>query len=168
MLYEMTVPQFSKMLRNLSTILSKAAAYADAKKIDVNVLMQSRLYPDQFNLAKQIQVACDTAKLCASRLSGKDVPTHDDNLMSFVDIKSRLEQVVSYLNTYTAKDFAGAEKKNITTPRWEGKSMTAQDYVVHHAIPNVYFHITTAYAILRHNGVEIGKKDYLGDLPFKS
>ena len=167
MLYEQTVPLFTKTLGNLITILDKAATHADTKKFDAGVLMTSRLAPDQFHLIKQIQIACDTAKLCASRLSGKDAPAHEDNEVTLSDAKKRIQDVMSYLKTFTAKDFAEGANRKITQPRWETKWMTGSDYVLHHAIPNFYFHVATAYAILRHNGVEIGKKDYLGELPFQ-
>lgn len=168
MIYETTVPQFSKMLRNLSAILSKAAAHAENKKYDFSVLLNSRLAPDQFNLIKQIQIATDSAKLCASRLTGKEAPKHEDNETTWPELKKRIDEVVTYLGTFSEKDFAGADLKKITQPRWEGKWLTGKDFVLHHATPNVYFHITTAYSILRHNGVDIGKKDYLGELPYKS
>lgn len=168
MLYEITVPQFIKMLTNLNAILAKAAAFADAKKIDMDVLLNSRLAPDQFNLTRQIQIACDGAKLCASRLTGKEAPVHDDALVKFSDLKSRIEAVITYLSQFKAEDFKGAEQKTITQPRWEGKYLTATEFALQHAIPNFYFHIMTAYSILRHNGVEVGKKDFLGALPYKS
>ncbi len=167
MLYEITVPQFMKMLRNLNAILGKADSFAEAKKIDVGVLLNSRLAPDQFNLTRQIQIACDTAKLAASRLTGKEAPIHDDNESSLPQLRNRIEHVISYLSTFSAADFKGAEERKITQPRWEGKYLTGYEFANQHAIPNVYFHITTAYSILRHNGVDIGKKDYLGEMPFK-
>lgn len=167
MLYDLTIPQFTKMLRNLNHLLGKAATHAETKKFDVSVLLHSRLAPDQFNLIKQIQIACDSAKLCGARLSGVAAPVHEDNETTLVQLTSRIDDVVKYLGTLSAKDFAGAETKHISQPRWEGKYLTGYEFAVQHAIPNVYFHITTAYAILRHNGVEIGKKDYLGELPYK-
>lgn len=167
MLFESTVPYFIKTLRNLNAIMVKAEGYADTKKIEMNVLLNSRLFPDMFPLAKQIQITCDTAKLAAARLTGKDAPTHDDNLTAWPDLKKRIQDVITYLGTFSAKDFAGAEKKQITTPRWEGKWLTGEDFVNNHALPNLYFHMSVAYSILRHNGVEIGKKDYLGEMPFQ-
>jgi len=167
MIYEMTVPQFSKVLRNLIGILGKANAFSEVKKFDMEVLFNSRLAPDQFNLMRQIQIACDTAKLACFRLTGKEAPAHDDHEKSFSQIKSRIEQTVQYLNTLTAQDFVGCETKKVSQPRWEGKYLSGQEFLFQHAIPNFYFHITTAYAIIRHNGVDIGKKDYLGELPFK-
>lgn len=167
MLYEITIPQFMKMLRNLNAILGKADAFAESKKIDVGVLLNARLAPDQFNLIRQIQIACDSAKLCASRLTGKDAPIHDDNESSLPQLRTRIEHVISFLATFSAADFREAGEKKITQPRWEGKWLTGFEYVNQHAIPNVYFHITTAYSILRHNGVDVGKKDYLGEMPYK-
>lgn len=167
MLYEITVPAFIKSLGNLQKILDKAAAFADAKKIAPEVLLQSRLAPDMFPLIRQIQIACDTTKLGAARLTGKEAPTHDDKEVTLADVKTRIDSVVSYLKTFKPEDFKGAEERKITQPRWEGKWLTGTEYTLHHVLPNLYFHLTTAYAILRHNGVEIGKKDYLGDMPYK-
>jgi hypothetical protein len=166
MLYQITVPQFSKMLHNLSQILDKANAFAEAKKIEPAVLLNARLAPDQFPLTRQIQIACDTAKLGVSRLTGKESKVHEDNETTIPQLKSRIQDVISYLNTFTAKDFEGAEERKITHQRWDGH-LTGFDFATQHAIPNLYFHITTAYAILRHNGVEVGKKDYLGAMPFR-
>ncbi len=167
MLYEVTIPQFAKMLLNLNMILDKAAKHAEAKKFEVEILLNSRLAPDQFNLIRQVQIACDTAKLAASRLTGKDAPVHEDNEKTLSDLRARIQQTVSYLNNFTAKDFDGADDKRITQPRWEGKYLLGFEFATQHALPNLYFHITTAYAILRHNGVDVGKKDYLGEMPYK-
>lgn len=167
MIYETTNLQFAKTLKNLLAILDKAAQFADSKKVDMEVLLQSRLAPDQFPLSRQIHIACDTAKLGASRLTAKDAPKHDDTEKTLADFKARIESTISYLSTLTEKDYAEAATRHITQPRWEGQYLTGYDYVLHHAVPNFYFHITTAYAILRHNGVDIGKKDFLGAIPFK-
>lgn len=167
MLYELTVPALIKSLKNLSAILNKGADYAATKKFDVEVLLQSRLAPDQFPLTRQIQIACDTAKLGVSRLTGKDAPSHPDTEKTLPELQERIASVVSYLEGVTEKDFAGVETKHITTPRWEGQYLTGAEYIQNHILPNIYFHVTTAYSILRHNGVEIGKKDYLGAMPFK-
>ncbi len=167
MLYEITIPQFTKMLNNLNKILDKAAANADGRKFESTVLLQSRLAPDQFNFIRQIQIACDTAKLCASRLSGKEAPVQADTEATMAELKARIESVITYLGTFTKDDFNGAEERHISQPRWEGKYVTGYEYALQHALPNIYFHITTAYSILRHNGVDIGKKDYLGEMPYK-
>lgn len=167
MLYEMTIPLFTKGLRNLKKILEKGAHAAEAKKYEVDVLLNSRLAPDQFNLIRQVQIACDTAKLCAHRLTGKTAPVHEDKEKSLAEVMSRIDSTLSYLDSFSAADFQGSEEKKITTPRWDGKWMTGTEVVHHHVLPNFYFHVSTAYAILRHNGVDIGKKDYLGEMPFK-
>ncbi len=167
MIYEVTVPQFIRALKNLNYILDKAAQHAEVKKFDVEVLLNSRLAPDQFNLIRQIQIACDTAKLGVARLTGKEAPKHEDNEKTLPELKSRILQVIDYLSSFSASDFKGAEERQISQPRWEGKYLLGMDYATQHAIPNIYFHITTAYSILRHNGVDVGKKDYLGELSFK-
>lgn len=167
MLFEMTVPQFTKMLHNLDLILNKAEAFAQKEKFETDVLVNDRLYPNMLNFIRQVQIACDTAKFCASRLTGKEAPSFDDSEKTLPELKQRIRSTINYLETFSAQDFSGAETKHITTPRWEGKYLTGTEYVIQHAVPNLYFHITTAYAILRHNGVEIGKKDYLGEIPYK-
>lgn len=170
MLYELTVVQFSKMLKNLSAILDKGEAQANAKKFDVSVLLNSRLAPDQFPLTRQIQIACDTAKIGVARLIGTvdTVPVHADTETTLPELKARIESVLAYLATINPNDFDGAEERHVSQPRWEGKYLTGFEFAIQHAIPNLYFHITTAYAILRHNGVDVGKKDYLGEMPYKS
>lgn len=167
MIYELTVPQFIKTLKNLNHILDKAAGFADSKKFEVDVLLNSRLAPDMFPLLRQIQIACDTAKLGASRLTGKAAPVNEDNEKTFSEIKTRIDGTISYLQSMKFEDYKNASNAVITTPRWEGKTLTGEQYTVHHVIPNFYFHITTAYAILRNNGVDVGKKDFLGELPYK-
>ena len=168
MLYELTAVQFSKMLSNLNRILDKSATYAESKKIDMEVLLNSRLAPDQFHLIRQVQIACDTAKLGVARLTGKTAPIHEDNEKTLAELKARIEDVVAYLASFTAEDFAEASNRHISQPRWEGKYLTGYEFAIQHAVPNLYFHVTTAYAILRHNGVDLGKKDYLGAMPYKS
>lgn len=168
MLYEITVPQSIKMLKNLKEILTKATHFAETKKIDTHVLLQSRLAPDQFPLLKQIQIVTDTAKLYASRLTGADAPVHDDKETTLNELFLRIDSVIQYLGQFSEKDYLNAESKKISQPRWEGKYLTGSEYVLQHVLPNMYFHITTAYSILRHNGVDIGKKDYLGALPYKN
>lgn len=166
-MYQMTVPQFTKMMRNLSAILNKGAAYAESKKIEMSVLLNARLAPDQFPLLKQVQIATDTAKLCVARLTGKEAPAHDDKETTLAELQTRIDDVLGFLSSIKASDFDGSETKRISQPRWEGKYLLGEDFVLQHAIPNIYFHITTAYSILRHNGVGIGKKDYLGEMPYK-
>jgi hypothetical protein len=167
MYYELTVPQYSKTLKNLSAILTKGAQFADAKKFEVSVLLNSRLAPDQFDLTKQVQIACDTAKFSVARLTGKEAPAHADTEKTLAELKTRIDSVVSWLATIKKTDFQGAEERKVTNKWWDGKWMPGSDYVVQHAIPNFYFHVTTAYSILRNNGVDIGKGDYLGELPLR-
>lgn len=170
MFYELTVVQFSKALSNLNALLDKGAAYAEVKKFDVAVLLNSRLAPDQFNLIRQVQIACDTAKLGVARLTGKveSAPVHADTETTLAELKARIQSVQDYLAGVKPEDFAGTAERQISQPRWEGKYLTGTEFAIQHAIPNIYFHITTAYAILRHNGVDVGKKDYLGSMPYKS
>jgi len=167
MLYDLTVPQFTKMLENLSRCLDKAAAFAEAKKIDGEVLMQARLAPDQFALARQVQIACDTAKMGVAKLTGREWPVHEDNEKTLADAKARIDKVLAFLHTFSQADFADAATRSISQPRWAGKTLTGEQFALQHVIPNLYFHVTTAYAILRHNGVDLGKKDYLGAMPFQ-
>ena len=167
MLHDITITQFTKMLQNLSQCLDKVAAYCSAKKVEPEVLLSTRLAPDQFHLLRQIQVACDTAKTGAARLTGKEAPAHQDDEVTLADAKARIEKVIAYLQTYAPKDFAGAEERRVSQPRWAGKYLTGHEFAVQHMVPNFYFHVTTAYAILRANGVDLGKKDYLGAMPFK-
>lgn len=170
MLYELTVVQFSKMLGNLNAILDKGAAFAETKKIDVSVLLNARLAPDQFNLIRQVQIATDTAKLGVARLTGKveSAPVHADNETTLPELQARIQSVLDYLAQFSPSDFADAAERRVSQPRWEGKYLTGLEFAIQHAIPNLYFHITTAYAILRHNGVDVGKKDYLGQMPYKN
>ncbi len=167
MIYDIAILQSIKMLTNLNQILDKTAQHAEAKKFTMEMLLQCRLAPDQFPLVRQIQIACDTAKLGAARLAGKEAPMHEDKEVTLAECKSRIESVVSYLGTFKPEDFTGAHERKISQPRWEGKWLTGAEFLLQHAIPNLYFHITTAYSIIRHNGVEIGKKDYLGTMPYK-
>ncbi|MDB5489310.1 MAG: hypothetical protein JWQ58_3025 [Reyranella sp.] len=169
MIHTLVVGQFSKMLGNLLAILNEAEKYAAEKKFDVAVLLQSRLSPDQFNLIQQVQTACDTAKLGAARLAGteKDAPVAADTEATLAEIKTRIESTVAYLKTFKADAFAGAAERRITQPRWNGKSLSGEQFLVEHVIPNFYFHLTTTYAILRHNGVPVGKRNYLGTMPYR-
>lgn len=170
MLHDLTVVQFSKMLMNLSTILEKATAFAETKKIDEAVLLNSRLAPDQFNLTRQVQIACDTAKLCVARLADQleSAPKHEDGDATMAELQERIQSVLTYLQGITPANLANAANIKVSQSRWNGQYLSGPEFTVQHAIPNLYFHVTTAYAILRHNGVDVGKKDYLGPMPFKS
>ncbi len=159
--------QFAKMLHNLSILLDKGQSHAEAKKFDAEVLLNARLAPDMLPLIRQIHIACDSVKLGASRLTGKDGPVNDDKEKTIPELKARIESTLGFVTSLKEADFKGWEERKISQPRWEGKWLTGNDYFHQHIIPNVYFHITTAYAILRHNGVDIGKKNYLGEMPYK-
>ena len=167
MLYEITVPQFTKMLHNLNLMMDKAAQNSVERKFEMDVLLNSRLAPDQFNFIRQVQIACDTAKFYAARMTGKEAPVNEDTEKTLPELKARIETVIGYLNSFKAEDFKGAEERKISQPRWEGKYLTGFEFATQHAIPNVYFHVATAYSILRHNGVPVGKKDFLGEMPYK-
>ena len=160
--------QMKKQLAQLDKWLDAAAADAKARSFDPNVFLGLRLAPDQFAFARQVQTACDTAKLGASRLTGKEAPSQPDTEQTLEELHARVRSVIAYLDTLSAKDFEGAAARVVTQPRWEGKVMNGSDYFVEHALPNFYFHLTHAFAILRHNGVNIGKRDYLGTLSLRT
>jgi hypothetical protein len=159
--------EMTKMLRNLDGWLTKATAHAQGKKYPTTTLVQSRLAPDMFPFVRQVQSACDTAKFAAARITGKDAPSHPDTETDLDQLSARIATTIAYLETYTAADFAGVDDRRVSLPRWEGKSVSATEYFVEHAIPNFFFHVTTAYAILRHNGVDVGKRDFLGPMPLR-
>ena len=163
-MYFETITQMKKMLGQLDKWFEKAAALAQAKKFDTSVYLTLRLAPDQFPFARQVQTACDTAKLVAARLAGKDAPSHPDTEQTLDELRARVRTVITYLDGFSAKDFEAAATRVITQPRWEGKVMSGADYFLEHGVPNFFFHLTHAYAILRHNGVDLGKRDYLGPL----
>ena len=147
--------------------LDKAAQNAEAKKYEVEVLLNSRLAPDQFNLIRQIQIACDAAKNCIAKVTGKDAPVYEDNEKTLPELRARIEKTIEYINSFNPNEINEFEQIKISQPRWEGKYLFPLEYVCEYSIPNFYFHVTTAYSILRHNGVDIGKKNYLGEMPFK-
>lgn len=160
--------QMRKQLAQLDAWLDKADAAAKSRSFDANAFLECRLAPDQFAFARQVQIACDTAKLAASRLSGKEAPVQPDTEKTVDELRARVRGVVEYLDGFTAQDFAEAATRSITQPRWEGKTMAGSDYFVEHAVPNFYFHLTHVYALLRANGVGVGKRDYLGALSLRA
>ncbi|MGE5713588.1 MAG: DUF1993 domain-containing protein [Betaproteobacteria bacterium] len=163
LMYSMSVPVFAKTLGNLSAILDKAAAHAEAKKIDPAVLLAARLYPDMFPLTKQVQVACDFAKGTVARLAGEEPPKYDDNETTIEALKARIARTVDYVQSFQAARFAGAEERDVQMKiRDQTLSFKGLPYLAHVALPNFFFHATTAYDILRHNGVELGKRDFIG------
>lgn len=166
MIYDF-IPQFSKTLTNLSRILDKAQAFADVKKCDVANLLNDRLAPDQFAFIRQIQITCDTAKFFVSRLTGKTPPKNEDKETTIAELKDRIASTIAFLETVKPEDFKGWEDRQVLNPRREGKFLPGHEYALQQAIPNFFFHATTAYAILRTNGMDIGKSDYLGELHYR-
>ena len=160
--------QMKKQLGQLDKWLDTAATFAKNKSFDPNLFLGFRLSPDQFAFTRQVQATCDVAKLAASRLTGKDAPVHEDNEQTLDQLRTRVQSVIAYLDGFSAKDFEGAATRVVSLPRWEGKVMSGADYFVEHGAPNFFFHLTTAYSILRHNGVDIGKRDYLGALSLRA
>lgn len=165
--YELTVPQFTMTLNALKNILVKSQAFSETKKIDPTVLLNTRLAPDQFPLGKQIQIACDTAKNCISKLAAVDNPVHEDKEQSLDDFMKRIDKTIAFMQTVKPEQFKNYEAQKITSPHRPGKAIDGKSFLVQHAIPNFYFHVTTSYAILRANGLELGKKDYLGPVNWK-
>jgi hypothetical protein len=169
LVYNLTAVQMGRMLNNLANWVEKGEKHAIAKKVDpVDAFMDQRLIVDQYSLVEQIQSACDAAKFTCARLSGKEPPKHPDSEKTFAEAKNRIQSVITYLKTYKVEDFKGVADRKVTQPWMEGKYLNAADYMLTLAIPNFYFHITTAYAILRAHGVDIGKEDYIGDLNWKA
>ena len=161
------VLEMKKLLGNLDGWLTKAAAHAEAKKFDSAVLLHSRLAPDMFPLVKQVQSVCDQVKFAAARTTGKQPPAHPDTEQTIDELKKRIATVTAYVDEFKAEDFAGAADRKVSLPWWEGKSLSAAEYFVEFVQPNFYFHLTMAYAILRHNGVDVGKRDFIGHLPLR-
>lgn len=157
-----TVAQMLRMLRTLDRWLDRAGEHATARKFDVDVLAGARLAPDQYALARQVQSACDAAKFTAARLSGKEAPTHPDTETTVAQLRERATAVAGWLEGFAEADFAGSGERKLTLGWMRGKSMLGSDYLAQFAVPNFYFHLNMAYAILRHNGVDLGKLDYLG------
>jgi hypothetical protein len=163
-MYQTSVPRFANMLKNLSAILDKAQAHAEARKIDPAVLVNSRLYPDMFPLKRQVQIACDTAKGASARLAGVEVPKHEDMEETFADLKARITKTIDFIQTLKPAQIDGSEEKNIHLKLGQREvDYRGMQYLLGHALPNFYFHVTTAYDILRHNGVELAKRDYLAN-----
>jgi hypothetical protein len=165
-LFDLTVPVYVRNLRAIDRWLDKAVASATLRKFDPEILVQARLAPDQFALARQIQLACDSAKWGAAKLAGKEGPSHPDTEKTIEELRARLRTCIAYLETFTPEDFAGAEERRCAHQWMQGKAVLGRDYVHQYALPNFYFHVVTAYAILRHNGVDVGKMDFLTEMAF--
>jgi hypothetical protein len=162
-----TIIQSKKVLANLDKWLDAAVAYAKKKGFDPNNLLTQRLAPDQYTLVRQVQSAADAAKFMAARLSGKEAPAHPDTETTIDELKKRLATVIAYLDGFKAEDFKDVATRTVPLNFMPGKGLSADDYLHEMALPNFYFHVAHAYAILRHNGVELGKRDYLGSLNVK-
>jgi hypothetical protein len=158
---------FAKTLKNLEEWMNKAAAYAEAKSFDVDVLAQARLAPDAYELTRQVQSACDQAKYAAAYLGGKPAPSHPDTEQTFAELRQRIDKCRNFLGTVQKEDLAGADERKVAPPWLGGRWLRGGDYLVHLAVPNFFFHATMAYAILRHNGVDLGKMDYIGSIPVR-
>ena len=163
-MYQASAPRFVNILKNLSAILDKAQSHVEVKKIEPAALTAYRLFPDMLPMTRQVQIACDTAKGAVARLAGVDIPKHEDTEQTIPDLKARIAKTIDFIGTFKPAQIDGSEDKNIHIklgPRevdWNG-----MQYLLGFALPNFYFHVTAAYAILRHNGVDIGKRDYIGN-----
>ena len=163
-MYQASIPVFIRMLGNLSTILDKAAAQAEVKKIDPAIFINARLAPDMYPLSRQIQIATDVVKGCAARLAGIEVPSYEDNESTFPELQARIAKTVAFLQSVSAEQINGSEERTVML-KMHGKDtdFLGQPYFLFFVLPNFYFHITTAYDILRHNGLELGKLDFIGN-----
>jgi hypothetical protein len=163
-LYEASVPVIRQLLGGLSNILEKAEAEAAARKFEPAALLQARLFPDMFAFTRQVQIACDFARGMSARLAGAEVPSFDDKEQSFGELRGLVARTLAFIGDLPALRFEGSETREIIlrpgTPK--ERKMNGKDYLLHYALPQFYFHVTTAYALLRHNGVTIGKRDYMG------
>ena len=163
-MYQASVPRFVNILGNLSNILDKAQAHVDAKKLDPIILTGYRLFPDMLPLTAQVLIACDTAKGLVGRLAGVEIPVYEDNEKTLAELKARIAKTIAFIQTVSPEQIDGTEEKAIVTKRGDKEThYKGMQFLLGHALPNFYFHVTTTYNILRHNGVEIGKRDYLGN-----
>ena len=162
-MYQASAPRFARTLRNLSAILAKAQAHVEAKKLDAAALTTYRLFPDMFPLTRQVQIACDTAKGATARLAGVEAPKHEDTEQTLPELQARIAKALEYVESLKPAQIDGSEGREVVLKMRAGElRLKGLDYLFSHAYPNFFFHVTTAYNILRHNGVELGKKDYVG------
>jgi len=163
-MYTASVPVFKQLLIALNEVLAKAEAHAAAKSIEPNALLQARLFPDMFSLSRQVQIAADFAKSVSARLAGAEVPAYDDTEQSFAELRARIAKTVAFIDGIQPEQLDGSEQLEIVlrpgTPK--EKKLSGQTYLLHYGLPQFFFHVTTAYDILRHNGVEVGKRDFMG------
>jgi len=163
-MYQASVPRFINILGNLSAILDKTQAHVEARKLDETALTGFRLYPDMLPMARQVMIVTDTAKGLAARLAGVEIPVYEDTEKTLEELKARIAKTIAYLQSFKPAQIDGTEDKEIVIKRGDKETRyTGMQFMLGHAVPNFYFHVTTTYAILRHNGVEIGKRDYLGN-----
>ena len=168
MKYIQHLDTMAKMLNGILQYLEKATAFSEEKDFDVKIFLNTRLVPDQFSLLQQIQTCCDSAKFAAARVSGKTPPVHVDDETTVSELQSRISQTVDYLKTFNEEDFKNADTIKVMLPFMPDKYLTGNEYFVQFSLPNFYFHMTSAYSILRQNGVNLGKIDYLVSLPMKN
>jgi hypothetical protein len=162
-MYQASAPRFANILRNLSAILEKAEAHCAAKKIEPTALTSYRLFPDMFPFTRQVQIACDTAKGAVARLAGAEIPKHEDTEQTFAELKARIAKTIDFVESISAAKIDGSDDKEIVLQMRSGeRRFKGMQYLLGHAYPNFYFHVTTAYNILRHNGVDVGKGDFIG------
>ena len=163
-MYSASVPRFANTLKNLSEILAKGESHAAARNIDPGVLLAARLYPDMFPLTRQVQVACDGAKGCAARLAGMEVPRHEDTETTFAELQQRIAKTVAFIESVPPGQIESSEDRRIVLSlRGQEVTFNGLQYLTGFVLPNFYFHVVTAYDILRHNGVELGKRDFIGN-----
>ena len=163
-MYQASVPRFVNILGNLSKILDKAKAHCEAKKIDETALTSFRLYPDMLAMARQVQIASDTAKGLVARLAGAEIPAWEDNEKTLADLQARIQKTIDFIQSFKPAQIDGSEDKEIVVKRADKETRyNGMQFLLGHAVPNIYFHVSAAYMILRHNGVEVGKRDYLGN-----
>ena len=167
-MYYEAIGQMKKQLGQLDKWMNAATEYARAKSFESSLILGFRLAPDQYAFARQVQSTCDVAKLVASVLTGKEAPTHPDTEQTLEELQARVHAVIKYLDGFSASDFDGAATRVVTRPHWDGKVMSGAEYFLQGGVPNFYFHLTHSYAILRHVGVPLGKRDYLGALSMRA
>ncbi len=163
-LHDLTIVQVSKMLRNLDAWLEKAVAYGETRSFDPERLLAARLYVDQYPLLRQVQSACDAAKGMAARLAGVEIPSHPDDETTVAQLRARITKTLAFLETVAPEALDGIGEREVKLSYLPGQAIKAEHYLVDMGVPNFYFHVTTAYSILRHNGVELGKRDYIGSM----
>ncbi len=164
-MYQTSAPRFVALLTNLSALLDKAQAHVDAKKIDQSAILGFRLYPDMLSMTRQVQIACDSAKGGVARLAGVEIPKHEDNETTIAELSARIAKTIAFIQTIKPEQIDGTEDKEIVMKLGPTEvTFKGQQFLLNFATPNVYFHVVTAYNILRHNGIEVGKRDYLGTM----